>query len=132
MRFWLSGEIFHDINDDFTVVSKELEFTINAMIKTKKYGKGLKSWDVISIILPKSMHGHFREVAEYDPKTRECEFRLHVDYTQFKKGSCTKQRELFCQMLRRTLEYLAKWEIPDFAIDDLKADFEEAIILPVK
>lgn len=127
MKLWFSGETFVDIDEAYSQIRKEIEKEVNAGISKKSYGKGLKSWDVIPIILPKSLRATFPEVAKYRKKDRDAEFRLFINYTKFKKGTKQEQRQLLLDFLRRTLDYMEQWNIEDFDVAALRRDFEEAV-----
>ena len=125
MRIWIGGELYHDI-DDFDL-SKEIVRLINDRLKKTSYGSGLKSWDIIPIVLPKRRHVDYPEVAKYDKKSRQCEFRLWIDHAKFKKGTLAEQYRLYCDMLRRSLDYLESWDIAKLDVPQLRVDFEAAI-----
>jgi hypothetical protein len=127
MKLWMSGEVHQDVYDAFFKTRTEIEQAINARIRSKKYGTGLKSWDVIPIILPRKLLDDYPEIAEYDQATHECEFRLHLDHSKFKQGSEAVQRKLFGDMLRQSLDYLSSWAIDNFDVDKLRSDFEVSV-----
>ena len=125
MRIWIGGELYHDV-DDFDL-SKEIVCAVNDRLKTISYGSGLRSWDVIPIIMPKRRQIDYPEVAKYNQKSRDCEFRLYIDHTKFKKGSQAEQYRLYCDTLRRSLDYLESWNIAKLDVQQMRKDFEAAI-----
>lgn len=128
MRLWLGGEISHDVDDASFLVSKDIVDAVNAHLRlTKSYGTGLTSWDVIPIILPKSLRSNFSEVVKYVKKTRSYELRLCIDHSKFKKGSKAEQYRLYCNMLRRSLDYFDSWMIEKLDVKRLRKDFEAAV-----
>lgn len=127
MKLWMNGESHVDVYDALFATRKEVVALVNQQISKKNYGRGLKSWDIIPIIMPAGSIGDYPEVAEYDPKTRECEFRLHVNFSRFKKGPANIRRKLIFDMLRRSLDYLQKWEVDNFDIVALRQDFETVV-----
>ena len=127
MKIRLSGEINHDVYDAYFILSREIERLVNDRFKETNFGSGLKVWSVIPIILPKSSQSSFPEIAKYDKKTRRCEFRLFIDHAKFKKGSKPEQYRLFCDMLKRSLDFLDSWNIPKLNVQQMRTDFETAV-----
>lgn len=128
MRLWLGGEIFGDVYDASFLVSKEVVNAVNARFKlAKSYGSGLTSWSLIPIIVPERLWSQFPEVARYDKRAKDCEFRLCVDYSKFKKSPKAEQLRLYCNMLRRSLDYLDLWAIEKLDVRRMRDDFELAV-----
>lgn len=125
MRIWIGGELYHDV-DDFDL-SKEVVTAVNDRLKTTNYGSGLRSWDVIPIIMPKRRQIDYPEIAKYSQKKRDCEFRLYIDHAKFKKGSQAEKYRLYCEMLRRSLDFLESWNIAKLDVQRMRKDFEAAI-----
>jgi hypothetical protein len=127
MRLWIGGEISQDVYDAHVFSRDEIEHIVNDRLKKLNYGSGLKSWDVIPIIMPKRRQIDYPEIAKYSQKKRDCEFRLYIDHAKFKKGSQAEQYRLYCDMLTRSLDYLESWNIPKFDVEQMRKDFESAV-----
>ena len=125
IRIWIGGELYHDV-DDFDL-SKEIVCAVNDCLRSTSYGSGLRSWDVIPIIMPKRRRLDYPEKAKYNQKSGDCEFRLYIDHTKFKKGSLAEQYRLYCDMLRRSLDFLESWNIAKLDVQQMRKDFEAAI-----
>jgi hypothetical protein len=120
MRLWIGGEISQDVYDAHVFSRDEIEHIVNDRLKKLNYGSGLKSWDVIPIIMPKRRQIDYPEIAKYSQKKRDCEFRLYIDHAKFKKGSQAEQYRLYCDMLTRSLDYLESWNIPKFDVEQMR------------
>lgn len=124
MKLWISGETWGDkIDKGFRVALNTIEDTVNKKISTKDYGKGLKSWDYIAIILPKDYHEDYPEIYKYSKRTKETEFRLFIDYKKFKKANQHKKITLMCQSSLRSLKMLPELGLKDCDLEQLKQDF---------
>lgn len=101
MRFWISGEVFHDIDKEYGLATDAVSKVLNAEMGTVDYGIPVKSWNVIGILLPHSIPG-FDEVKRYEPDKREVEFRIRLYYPLFKAAESPEEREwiVFKMILR--------------------------------
>ncbi len=123
----MSGEVHGDLADAFRAARNEVVAVLNEAFENKDYGPGLTAWDLIPIILPKDWPLH-EEVVRYSKRTKETEFRLHIDFDTFKNASPAGQRILICNVLRFSLTYLEATKVKDVDFASLRADFEKAIL----
>src|ERR1700733_6440572 len=66
MRFWISGEVFHDVSREYRLAASAVSESLNAGLGKIDYAIPVDSWDVIGILLPHSVP-RFEEVRRYDP-----------------------------------------------------------------
>jgi len=127
MKLWMSAETYRDVGDACRTVSRQIENTFNQSFSKKSYGRGVKEWAFIPIILPEKIDGYkvegYTEYRRYPKDDKSIEFRLRIDYVAFRDGDKSSQTKLICEGLIRSLERLDKNPIPDFNHLVLKEDF---------
>lgn len=122
MKLWIGGEIQADIADSFRMARKTVEGLINNSLDQKKYALNLKAWDCIAVIKDDS---DFDEIVKYSPKKKEMDFRLKINYQEFKEGSNKIREKLIFNMLQRSLKLLKEKGFTDEEIDPLIIDVEQ-------
>lgn len=129
MKLWLSAEMYDPVGDSVRIVSNKIENTFNQAFARKNYGQGVEEWAYAAIIFPPEIDGYkvegYTEYRRYHKKEKSIEFRLRIDYFQFRDGDESVQTKLICEALIRSLERLDKNPIPDFDHLGLKSDFVE-------
>lgn len=121
MKLWIGGEIEADVVDSFCLARMDVEERVNDMIVNKDYGLSLKGWDCIAIVRNDAA---FEEIAKYSPKKRDMDFRLIIDYGEFKAADERKQRAMICSMLLRSLSLLQSKAV---GVDDLRSDVMKVV-----
>jgi Immunity protein 44 len=120
---WMSGEVQKDVADDYRRIRKQMEARINQMLQSRDYGRGVKAWDVIAIILEQD-DPDFAEVALYEQNTCETEFRVRLSYPAFKAGSESEKAALICAMLHSTLLRMSEIGVRGFDWQRLGNDLQ--------
>jgi stress-induced morphogen len=121
MKLWISGEIEAAVGDAFRHAMNSVENTINATIESKNYNLPLDGWDCIAILRDDE---DFEEVTKYSQKKKDMDFRLKVDYQQFKAGPQLQREKLIYQMLERSLSILKDKGLPSEGLDELQSDIK--------
>lgn len=87
MRFFMSGELDSEIADQYRVARKLVETKLNETLGAECYGEALLEISIIPIILgPRFIQGKTeRRLIKHKEKTAD--YRLFIDFTQFKDGS---------------------------------------------
>lgn len=123
----MSAEIYDDVAELYRKSRNRIEKSFNKAFSQKHYGDGVKEWAFIAIILPPEIDGYkvegYTEYRRYHKDEKSVEFRLRIDYFEFRKANESKQIKLICEGLIRSLERLDKNPIPDFDHMKLKEDF---------
>jgi hypothetical protein len=106
MKFWMAGEIESDVADDFREVRNKVEHLINSYLEAINYtNENLIAWDCIAII---RNDNDFKPRIRYSSKTKETDFRLPINHSDFKNGSANEKLDLILNLLRSSLEILGK------------------------
>src|SRR5262245_32459279 len=118
MRFWISGEVFHEVGQEYLVATNAVSEALNAELGDVDYGIPVKSWNVIGVVLPSSIHG-FEEVRRYEPDKREVEFRIRIYYPLFQEAECPGEREwLILDMILQSVDWFREMaDLPPETID---------------
>lgn len=126
MRFWISGEVFHEVGQEYLVAANAVTKALNAELGSIGYGIPVDSWDVIGILLPASIPG-FEEVRRYEPDKREVEFRVRLYYPLFQAAESPEERQwiVFKMILRSVDLFRAMADLPS-EIERFRADILSA------
>ncbi|MEP6622672.1 MAG: hypothetical protein ABJE47_25345 [bacterium] len=122
MQLWMSTECWHEVADAWRAARAVIEPRVNDMLAGRRYGDGVAKWVYISMISPSGMG--LPERNRMDRKARELEFRLLVPYDLFATSDAIGAQRILVASLRRSLGLAANKRIPDFAIADLRRDFD--------
>lgn len=103
MKLWISGEVQSDVGNFFREASICVENTINDVISNKEYDIELNDWDCIAILRSDSS---FEDITKYSKKKMEMDFRLQLNYVDFKKANKHERESMIFKMLQRSLTIL--------------------------
>ena len=126
MKLWMSGEIHIDVGDDYRQARAKIEKSINEALNPQNYGEGVQKWNFIAIILPQGWGENYPEVKKYNRKGRSIEFRLKIDFDEFRVSSSIVQEKLICQSLLRSLKLVREMNIENINLDNWEGDFMKA------
>lgn len=132
MKLWVSAEMESDVAEDFRLANNAIEDSLAAFLASKEYDLELDSLDCIAIIRNDS---EFKELHRYSPKKRDMDFRLVIDYFEFKKSTFDQQKSLILDMLIRAVSLLStKKSVNKAEAVKLRNDIKEfgAAICPIK
>jgi len=104
MKLWVSAEVESDVAEDFRLANNAIEDGLADFLKSKDYDLELDSLDCIAILRNDL---EFEEVHRYSPKKRDMDFRLVIDYHEFKKSNFDQQKCLILDMLVRAVSILS-------------------------
>jgi hypothetical protein len=122
MRFWISGEVFHDVDKEYGLATDAVSKALNADLGSVDYGIPVKSWNVIGILLPPSIPG-FEEVRRYEPDKREVEFRLRLYYPLFQAAESPEERQwIIFKMILRSVDLFRQMADLPSEIDKFRSD----------
>ena len=122
MRFWISGEVFHDVSREYRLAASAVSESLNAGLGNIDYAIPVDSWDVIGILLPHSVPG-FEEVRRYDPARREIEFRLRLYYPLFQAAESSEERQwIVFKMILRSVDVFRQMADIPFEIERFRSD----------
>lgn len=126
MRFWISGEVFHEVVQEYGLATDAVSEALNAELGGVDYDIPVQSWNVIGILLPPYVPG-FDEIKRYDPDNREVEFRLRLYYPLFQAAESPEERQWIAfKMILRSVDLFREMvnlpaEIERFRSDILAA-----------
>lgn len=108
MKYFMSGEISKEVYEDYSVISNIIEKKIIEFLKEKSYGTGVEKLSVIpTIFSPKIFESlPYKERMRYSPKTKEAEFRLRIDYQDFKDSNEEGKRKLIIENIIKSIRLL--------------------------
>lgn len=125
VRFWMSAEVDAKVYDDFRVIRAKIEADVKSLVKQHNYGKGLKNWSVLPIVLSTAAKRDvFPEIKKVDLKKRECEFRLHVPLMKFREADMPTKFEMIKEVILRSLQLTEEAGIAPFEFDRLHKDIQ--------
>lgn len=128
LRFWMSGEIQGDIDDaSYIAARKAVEQAVNAQLGERDYGRGLKLWAYLSIILNPEIDRYYPEVKRYSKRKKEVEFRLKIDHNQFVHGDHKTHLRLLAESVLRSLDLMQEMNIKDLDLDKLTIDVTQCL-----
>jgi len=117
--------MYDDVADSLRIVSNHIENISNKDFFSRRgYGDSVEKWAFIAIILPPEIEG-YTEYRRYHKARKVIEFRLRIDYFEFRDGDESTQMKLICEGLVRSLEGLDKNPVSNFDHMRLKEDFVE-------
>jgi hypothetical protein len=127
MKFWFSGEIDVDIANSYRRVSNALEVRLNTLCAGRDYGDVIQKIAIIPMILsPKFQIGR-KERRLWQHKTGSADYRLIIDFEQFKSGNDAVRQRLLLENTVHTIRDLERKVGKGFAgealIKDIKAEF---------
>lgn len=125
MKIWISGEVDADVFEPFRLAINDIEAAINSVIARKEYGRGIKGWTYIAVVMTVQdppFDNWFPEIKKYHKKNKRVEFRLAIDHQRFKKGRDTTKRKLLFASILRSIALLEELGIEDCATDRLRMD----------
>ena len=132
MKLWVSAEMESDVAEGFRLANNSIEDSLAAFLSSKEYDLKLDSLDCIAILRNDC---DFKELHRYSPKKRDMDFRLVIDYLEFKKSTFDQQKCLILDMLIRAVSILStKKSINKTEALKLRNDLQEfgAAICPIK
>jgi hypothetical protein len=62
MELWMSGEVWVDVADAHRVARTQIEHEVNKTVGERDYGKGVKQWAFITIMLPPDIEEQYPNV----------------------------------------------------------------------
>lgn len=123
MKVWISAEIESDIFEAFRISKNELKEKLAVFMSDKEYDLDLDSLDCIAIIRDDDT---FSEVQRYSKKNSDMDFRLLIDYQEFKGSTKEQRKQLLLGMLIRAVDILStKKGVNNSAINQLRNDLVE-------
>ncbi|OZG70207.1 hypothetical protein BTA51_27465 [Hahella sp. CCB-MM4] len=103
MKLWIGGELQADVADNFRAARKKVENAINDEITRGSYEVNLVDWDCIAILREDN---EFKEITKYSSSKKEMDYRLNINFQEFKNASAEKQESMIFDMLKRSLTLL--------------------------
>ena len=89
------------------------------------YGPGVERWSVITILRHSIPEG-WGEVRKYHRQSHVAEFRLIIDYVEFKAASSEKQVRMLADSILRSVDLFPSLKVEDFDIDRFRRDILDA------
>ena len=123
MELWMSAEAWGDAATNLMKASGQIEKVVNKALTDESYGRGVRQWAFIAILLPSEMHEDYPERFKYHKTDKSLEFRLRIDLEAFQAADKSGQKRLICEALLRSLDILDRKKVPDFDHRKLRAAF---------
>ena len=120
MKLWMGGELWHEAAASYRHARNQIEPAINSVIASKDYGAGVKEWAYIAII---GASEGYDEVSKYSKRSGVFEFRLRIPLDEFLQASESKQIQLICISLAKSLSLMSTTAPLGFQSDLLYQDF---------
>lgn len=125
MRIWLSSEVDHTVGEELWATRMAVEKAIQPKILTGNYGGNVAEWAHISMIFGEFGPPEYKEIKRFHKKTGVCEFRLKIDYDDFKNGTPTKRAGLLVESLLHSLDLMGTMKGVQCDIPALRRDVIE-------
>jgi len=126
MKIWMSSEEQLDVGDEYRIVRQKIESEVNQHLELIKLSTKAKKWVFIAIIMQYE-DSDYPEVKKWDSRRGVLEFRLKINYYEFKNASFSERMNLVVNALLRTVEYMPKFGVTYEDCEKLKA-----ILLPLQ
>lgn len=124
MKLWMSAEAWIDVSDTYRKARNQIEEAVNRALSDRDYGKGVRKWAFLAIMLPPDIQQDYPEVYKYHKSDKSVEFRLRVDLEAFKAGDESTHKRLICEALLHSLNMLDEKSLPYFDHKQLRSDFQ--------
>lgn len=125
MKLWLSAEVHHDVSEALRQARIKVEPAINAGLASD-YGPAVDNrWTVITILRPRIPRG-WGEVCKYHRRDRVAEFRLIIDYSEFKVASPQEQTRMLVESILRSVDLFPTLKVEGFDVDRFRRDIVAA------
>lgn len=125
MKFWTSGEIFHDLGESYRLLSIAFENKLNEILEPVFLRESLNRWSVIAMILPEGFID-YKEIIKYKKRDSQFEFRLEIDHPSFLAGDFKQKLHLFANMLRRSIDLMA--DFPAAGVTKEDQDYLRSVV----
>lgn len=125
MKLWLSAEVQNEVSDALRQASNKLRTLLFPQI-FDSYGSDIEIWGLITILRPKIPEG-WGEVVKYHPEDRSAEFRLIIDYDQFKAASAERQVQMLVGSILRSIDLFPSLKVNGFDIERFRRDILAAV-----
>jgi hypothetical protein len=122
MKLWISGEIEAAVGEEFRHARNSVEKSINEVIEGRSYDLAIDGWDCIAILRDDE---NFEEITKYSKKKRDMDFRLKVNFQQFKTGPQSLREKLIYEMLERSLTILKDKGLSAEGLNQLHSDIRQ-------
>lgn len=119
----MSGEIDADVSDAYRLLSIDIEKEINLHLSQNDYGSNVSDWAVIPMITSIAQ-GLNPEVAKFNRKQKNAEFRLIIDHPSFLRANVTCRRNMILRVLERSVALFPKIGVKDFDVLRLSTAIE--------
>jgi Immunity protein 44 len=126
MRFFLSAEVQSDVGEALRQAESKIRALVLAKLGTN-YGSEIERWTHITILRPQIPPG-WGEIKKYNRHDRVAEFRLIVDYNDFKDASAEKQVQMLMESIIRSTKLFPILKLKSFDIDRFHRDIVDAAI----
>ncbi|MCG8612680.1 MAG: Imm44 family immunity protein [Pseudomonadales bacterium] len=120
MKLWIGSEYEEDIGDQLREARNFVEEDINKTIEDKTYEIELDDWDCIAIIM--NDDPFHDEVIKYSKKKRDMDFRLKINFDEFRSADSLGRQKLIYQMLLRSLNLLLEKGANEAGVNALVQD----------
>lgn len=126
MRFFLSAEVQNEVGEALRHAENKIRKLIVPKLSSD-YGSDVDLWCQITILRPKIPPG-WGEVAKFHVKDRIAEFRLIIEYGEFKAAVAEKQVQMLVGSILRSIELFPGLKVKEFDIERFRRDILDAAV----
>lgn len=124
MKIWTSSETSSGLGKGPGSILLDIENSFNSELSDKNYGSGIIEFTYIAIILGKEFD-IYDEIKKFHKKKKELEFRLKVNYSDFRNASEEEKYNLLFLSILLAIDESKKFNISSYDQASLRSDFVE-------
>ncbi|WP_347904707.1 Imm44 family immunity protein [Pseudomonas purpurea] len=111
MEFFMSAERESDIGEGERLARTKIEPVLAGLLEEAHIEADLNGWNFISVILSEKFISGFAEIAKFNKKDKELEFRLHIDHEKFKQADQKAQTSMMIDAIERSIGMMDKFKV---------------------
>jgi hypothetical protein len=122
MEFWISGEIDSEVGEMFRPIQNAIEKALNENFGSNSYGEILGKIALIPIILGPRFQDFQKERRLIKWKEKIADYRLHIDFHAFSKGTERERKAMLLKNLLNAVEDIERKSKGKFEGEKLRQD----------
>ena len=120
MKIWLSSEVEEDASEALRQAEVKVKRAINSRL-AGDYGHAVDEWAIITILRPQIPDG-WGEVYRYHRRRRVAEFRLIIDYDEFRSADADQRVAMLLRSILRSLDIFPRLGVVGFDVERFRRD----------
>jgi hypothetical protein len=119
MKLWMSAETQSDVYELCRIARNNVEKSVNNTLENREFDLPLKQWNCIIILRDDD---DFKEIKKYSFTKRDMDFRLGLNFQDFKNGDDLNREKAIFEMLLRSLLLLENEGVIGAGMEELKSE----------